>query len=213
MILCQGQFVKSEFFRPYPEDRPAATSPFAPARNPLFPPSEPSHRPYDRRIIRAMPETRDEMLEAYEVPLLGYFTALVGRAVAAEELLVQTVEAADILGGCALRGRALRGLSPRARIFGIARELAIDHIRLWPEHAGDPLDSTGRNPIRAAFAEIPLPEREVVCLKLFGGISVPEIATILGIDEGRALAWLRSGFLAVAHRMPSRVEEHSDGLS
>ncbi|MBN1417819.1 MAG: hypothetical protein JXP34_03535 [Planctomycetes bacterium] len=174
------------------------------------------------RFARGDRGASDEILEAYELPLLRYFNRLLGSSVAAEELLVRAIEALVVL-----RGRLPGDLSMRARVFALARELAIDHILRWFEHAADaglvgaPAAGTGlvdaragaaRNAVRAAFADIPLPAREALCLKLFGELSVAEIASILDAGESRVRGWLRSSLVTLAQRLPSDVQEERDGV-
>lgn len=104
----------------------------------------------------------------------------------------------------------------RAWIFGIARNAALDELRrkkrrAWLAH--DPPDETiaatdsvveeseRRLALRAAMDALPGPDRELIALRYFAGLSLAEIATTLGISESnagtrthRALAKLRKVF-------------------
>ena len=103
----------------------------------------------------------------------------------------------------------------RAWLFGIARNAALDELRrrkrrAWP--AGDPAElaavadsaaeaSERRIALQAALETLSGPERELIALRFFAGLSMAEIAATLGITESnagtrvhRALAKLRKAF-------------------
>lgn len=85
---------------------------------------------------------------------------------------------------------------PRAYIFRMARNLAIDGIRgqqpLSLEDCGDTLrskdpDPAGRLDIEAAMAALPLEQRQVVSLHLNGGLKFREIAQVTDTPLGTVL--------------------------
>lgn len=91
--------------------------------------------------------------------------------------------------------------SPRAWIFGIARNAALDELRKAGRRAellGDPEDSASpgaedqtelslsRTALRDALATLEPRERELIALKFFAGLGNSEIATVLGISASNA---------------------------
>ena len=91
--------------------------------------------------------------------------------------------------------------SPRAWIFGIARNAAFDELRRRGREAelpGEPIDAAGtpiargaeqserRLALRAALARLGARDRELVALKFFAGLSNAEIAQTLRISESNA---------------------------
>jgi RNA polymerase sigma-70 factor, ECF subfamily len=91
--------------------------------------------------------------------------------------------------------------NPRAWLFGIARNAALDelrHRRRKAELAAEPGDLDSHPPdalaevgarratVTLALAELDPRERELVALKFFAGLSNAEIAAVLGISESNA---------------------------
>ena len=124
----------------------------------------------------------------------AYVATLLRDASAAEDVTAQAFERA-------FRRRrtydARKG-SPRAWLFGIARNAALDELRRRrrratletdPEDLGAPtLDDHAetalrRELVRAALASLDGHERDLVALKFQGGLSNTEIATALGLSE------------------------------
>lgn len=103
----------------------------------------------------------------------------------------------------------------RAWIFGIARNAALDELRRRKRRAslsGDPADdaaavesvaeeSERRIALRQALDSLSGPDRELIALRFFAGLSMAEIGATLGITESnagtrthRALKKLRRAF-------------------
>lgn len=123
----------------------------------------------------------------------AYVVTIVRDRDAAEDVVAATFERA-------LRRRgsfdARRG-TPRAWLFGIARNAALDELRRRrrtatlhadpPETApGEEDDSAERATVRAALAALEPRDREIVALKFHGGLSNGELARVLGCSESNA---------------------------
>lgn len=89
----------------------------------------------------------------------------------------------------------------RAWLFGIARNAALDELRRRQRHAwlvSEPADerrapvattveeSERRLAIRQAMETLPGPDRELIALRFFSGLSMAEIGATLGISESNA---------------------------
>jgi RNA polymerase sigma-70 factor (ECF subfamily) len=89
----------------------------------------------------------------------------------------------------------------RAWLFGIARNAALDELRRRRRLAAltvDPEDVAMQSPedgaevalrrtaVRAALAELPARDREIVALKFHAGLSNAELAKVLGVSESNA---------------------------
>ncbi len=107
---------------------------------------------------------------------------------------------------------------PRAWLFGIARNAALDELRRrgrQAELAAEPADLDGaaveagaehserRLALRAALAQLEPRERELIALKFFAGLGNAEIASVLGISESNAGTRL--------HRAVTKLREALDG--
>jgi RNA polymerase sigma factor (sigma-70 family) len=136
----------------------------------------------------------------------AYLSGLLRDRSAAEEVTSQAFERAW------RRRRQLdpdRG-SPRAWLFGIARNAGLDELRRRsrlasgpgsPSGFGDPIDSPSGEPdpladpasaavnrvtLRDALKSLGGRERELVALKYFAGLSNAEIAAVIGTSESNA---------------------------
>lgn len=107
---------------------------------------------------------------------------------------------------------------PRAWLFGIARNAALDELRRRGRQAeltAEPADLEGTAPaegtddgerrlaVSAALAGLTAAERELIALKFFAGLANAEIAQVLGISESNAGTKL--------HRAMNKLREACDG--
>jgi RNA polymerase sigma-70 factor, ECF subfamily len=139
----------------------------------------------------------------------AYAISLLGERAAAEDVTALAFERLYRARGRLDRRRG----TPRAWLFAIARNAALDELRRRgrrPEYELDServsgLDASGafeasgqgdagealeraerRATVRAALASLPLREREIVLLKFHGQLSNAELARALGISESNA---------------------------
>ena len=105
---------------------------------------------------------------------------------------------------------------PRAWLFGIARNAALDELRRrgrQAELAAEPADlaavgaeeSERRLAVGAALEALDPRERELIALKFFAGLSNAEIARVLGLSESNAGTKL--------HRTVAKLREACHGAA
>jgi RNA polymerase sigma-70 factor, ECF subfamily len=148
----------------------------------------------------------------------GYAVSLLGDRATAEDVTALAFERLYRSRSRLDRGRG----TPRAWLFAIARNAALDELRrrrrqpqfeldervlsgegARGENRGEGLEHVERRAaVRDALAALPLREREIVLLKFHGQLTNGELARALGISESnagtrlhRALARLRTGGL------------------
>lgn len=106
---------------------------------------------------------------------------------------------------------------PRAWLFGIARNAALDELRRrgrQAELSAEPADAAApqedgaehserRLILTAALATLAPRERELVALKYFAGLGNSEIAEVIGVSESNAGTRL--------HRAVTKLREACDG--
>ena len=123
----------------------------------------------------------------------AYVAGMLRDRSAAEEVTSQAFERAWRKKRQLDRGRG----TPRAWLFGIARNAALDELRRRsrvapePETAGiaesDPAETAvDRALLQRALDSLTGRERELVALKYFAGLSNTEIATVIGTSESNA---------------------------
>ena len=109
---------------------------------------------------------------------------------------------------------------PRAWLFGIARNAALDELRRRGRQAeltAEPADLEGpgteegaehserRLAVSAALERLAPGERELIALKFFAGLGNAEIAQVLGVSESNAGTKL--------HRAMTKLREACDGTA
>jgi RNA polymerase sigma-70 factor, ECF subfamily len=176
-----------------------------------------------RTIARAWPgaldaETFDALFRECGADVHAYVISLLGDRAAAEDVMALAFERLYRARG---RLDQRRG-TPRAWLFAIARNAALDELRRRRRQPSDELEDEltadrdcgealehveRRATVRDALAALPLREREVVLLKFHGQLSNSELARALGISESnagtrlhRALTRLREGCLRSARQ-------------
>jgi RNA polymerase sigma factor (sigma-70 family) len=124
----------------------------------------------------------------------AYVASLLGDRGAAEDVSATAFERA----WRKRRSFSARRGSPRAWLFGIARNAALDELRRRGRQAsliGEPVDfdvepleetadrAARRVVVRAALAELEPRERDLIALKFHGGLTNSEIASVLDKSE------------------------------
>src|SRR4051812_12131474 len=142
----------------------------------------------------------------------AYAATLLRERAAAEDVTAQAFERAYRKRS---RYNAGRG-TPRAWLFGIVRNAALDELRrikraaastLPPPDPGPTPDETAelaaqREAVRRALHHLPPRERELIALKYQAGLSNAEIAAVLGVSESNAGTLL--------HRAMTKLREAVD---
>lgn len=158
----------------------------------------------------------DRLYRSSRDDVYAYVAGLLRDATAAEEVTAAAFERA-------YRKRRRfdpeRG-EPRAWLFGIARNAALDELRRrgrQAELAAEPADLDGlgaeegaerserRLAVSAALEQLAPRERELIALKFFAGLGNAEIAQVLGISESNAGTKL--------HRAMTKLREACDGTA
>ena len=158
----------------------------------------------------------DELYRSSRDDVYAYAAGLLRDRAAAEDVTATAFERAYRKRS---RYDARRG-NPRAWLFGIARNAALDELRRRGRQASltaEPLDPEGvaavhpaerselRLVIAGAIAELEPSERELIALKFFAGLSNAEIAGVLGISESNAGTKL--------HRVVNKLREACHGAA
>jgi RNA polymerase sigma-70 factor (ECF subfamily) len=147
--------------------------------------------------------------------LFAYAAGLLRDRVAAEDVTAAAFERAYRKRS---RFDPRRG-TPRAWLFGIARNAALDELRRRSRSAelsADPIDVTSlegfngemtelRLTLAEALARLEARERELVALKFFAGLTNAEIARVIGTSESNAGTKL--------HRVVNKLREACNGFA
>lgn len=158
----------------------------------------------------------DELYRQSRDDVYAYVASLLRDSSAAEEVTATAFERAyrkrDRFDG--------RRGDPRAWLFAIARNAALDELRRRKRQgalSGEPVDiaapsgtddverSERRLVLAAALEQLTPQERELVALKFFAGLSNAEIARVLGISESNAGTKL--------HRIVAKLREACHGAA
>jgi RNA polymerase sigma-70 factor, ECF subfamily len=160
-------------------------------------------------------EAFDRLFRECAADVHGYAISLLGNRAAAEDV---TALAFERLYRARARLDHSRG-APRAWLFAIARNAALDELRRrsrqpqseLPEelhdirYADEAFEQIARRAtVRDALAALPLREREVVLLKFHGQLSNSELAKALDVSESNAGTRL--------HRALERLRDQCDQL-
>jgi len=144
--------------------------------------------------------------------VFAYTATLLRDSAAAEDVTAQAFERAYKRRS---RFDARRG-SPRAWLFGIARNAALDELRRrkraataeMPPPPQDPGPDEAaqlaaeRDAVRRALGTLPARDRELIALKYHAGLSNAEIAEVLGVNANHAGTLL--------HRAMTKLREAVD---
>jgi RNA polymerase sigma factor (sigma-70 family) len=156
----------------------------------------------------------DRLYRSSRDDVYAYVASLLRDGPAAEEVTATTFERAYRKRR---RFDPRRG-EPRAWLFGIARNAALDELRRrgrQAELAAEPADLDGaaveasaehserRLALRDALTRLEPRERELIALKFFAGLGNAEIASVLGVSESNAGTRL--------HRAVTKLREALDG--
>jgi RNA polymerase sigma-70 factor, ECF subfamily len=156
----------------------------------------------------------DRLYRSSRDDVYAYVASLLHDGPAAEEVTATAFERAYRKRG---RFDPSKG-EPRAWLFGIARNAALDELRRrgrQAEMAAEPEDvrtppvdasaeqSEQRLALRAGLAQLAPRERELIALKFFAGLDNAEIAAVLEISESNAGTRL--------HRAVTKLREALDG--
>jgi RNA polymerase sigma factor (sigma-70 family) len=156
----------------------------------------------------------DSLYRSSRDDVYSYVASLVRDPAAAEEVTATAFERAYRKRS---RFDPSRG-EPRAWLFGIARNAALDELRhrgRQAELGAEPADlasapahesaeaSERRLALTGALATLEPRERELIALKFFAGLTNAEIAQVLGIGESNAGTKL--------HRAMTKLREACDG--
>jgi len=158
----------------------------------------------------------DRLYRSSRDDVYAYVAGLLRDATAAEEVTAATFERAYRKRN---RFDPRRG-EPRAWLFGIARNAALDELRRRGRQAelkAEPADldsfsapdgaehSERRLAVSAALQRLHPGERELIALKFFAGLDNTEIAQVLGVSESNAGTKL--------HRAMTKLREACDGIA
>jgi RNA polymerase sigma-70 factor (ECF subfamily) len=158
------------------------------------------------RAVRRDPQAWAEIYERYAPQLLGFFVNQLRDAAAAEDMtadvFLEALQAADRFHG--------NPADLRSWLFRIARNNLIDRIRRDRRATLDTIESASetelaralpsvdpgdealaaldRERVQEAIRSLSPDQREVILLRLGGGLSGPEIATIVGKTTGAVKA-------------------------
>jgi RNA polymerase sigma factor (sigma-70 family) len=158
----------------------------------------------------------DRLYRSSRDDLYAYVASLLRDAAAAEEVTAAAFERAYRKRH---RFDPERG-EPRAWLFGIARNAALDELRRRGRQAeltAEPADlkdfgaeegaehSERRLAVYAALERLAPGERELIALKFFAGLGNAEIAQVLDISESNAGTKL--------HRAMTKLREACDGIA
>ena len=177
----------------------------------------------DEGLLRAWaggePLAVEVLVARYDDALWGFLLRRTGCQQSAEDLLQETC-----LRLVRQPPRYLQGMTVRAWLFRVARNLLIDRARSRRGGATEPRSLTERDNeaiadpgegqeehterallrqrLRAALATLPEEQREALMLRHDEGLSFPEIAAVLGVAEGTVKSRVRYALEALRGHLP-----------
>jgi RNA polymerase sigma-70 factor, ECF subfamily len=175
---------------------------------------EPSAAGLRRDMTSGIDSEFEELYRSSRDDVYSYVAGLLRDRSAAEDVTAAAFERAYRKRS---RFDSSRG-EPRAWLFGIARNAALDELRRrgrQAELAAEPVDlasasahesaeeSERRLALAGALATLAARERELIALKFFAGLANAEIAQVLGLSESNAGTKL--------HRAMTKLREVCDG--
>ena len=153
----------------------------------------------------------ERLFRRWQTPLARHLERMLDDAAAADDLVVET-----FLRLHRHRERVRRDVALKPLVWTIARNLARNRIRmqrLWgwlPLASADQERVTApafgesaavRARVAAAFAELPLAQREACSLRILGELSLEEIATVTGASVGTVKSRLFYGLRRLRERL------------
>jgi RNA polymerase sigma-70 factor (ECF subfamily) len=176
-----------------------------------------------RRFQRGEARAFETLMRRHRSPVYAFLLRLTGERTRAEDLAQETFLRL-VKGASGWEPRA----AVRTWLFTIARNLAVDASRRQVFRAAESLDAPGaegeghRHPppaatgpapdeaaeaarlrprLEAALAALPADQREVFLLREHAGLSFPEIAEAVGVNENTAKSRMRYALLALRERL------------
>jgi len=158
----------------------------------------------------------DSLYRSSRDDVYAYAASLLRDTSAAEEVTATAFERAYRKRSRFDPGRG----EPRAWLFGIARNAALDELRRRDRQAeltAEPTDVAGvavgetveqserRLALAAALDRLTPPERELVALKFFAGLANSEIATVLGLSESNTGTRLHRAMTKLREACPDEL--------
>jgi RNA polymerase sigma factor (sigma-70 family) len=166
-----------------------------------------------REIPREADLAFERLYRSSRNDVYAYVAGMLRDSAAAEEVTATAFERAYRKRGRFDRKRG----EPRAWIFGIARNAALDELRRrgrQATQADEPIDLEAATPtdsaleaerrlaVSTALATLAPRDRELIALKFFSGLTNSEIAAVLGVSESNAGTKL--------HRAVTKLREACD---
>jgi RNA polymerase sigma-70 factor (ECF subfamily) len=176
-----------------------------------------------RRLQKREPEAWSAVYEEYFPRVYRYIALRVSNRTEAEDLTEQAfLKALESIDSFRWRGAPFP-----AWLFRIARNLVIDYWRAAKSKTYLPLDESLFNDdadpvaiaernldikqVFQAMGQLTQSQRDVMELRFFGGLSVNEVAKVLGKSEGAVKVMQHSALAALRKRL-SVGEGHEKGL-